>query len=120
MIHTLTVEARHLPGLVRDPGTVVYLRAVEGASLTNSSPNLYPATGLLVEDAAEQFDDDLDEPGVGLSVWHGADWMFGILLSPGDVVAVDVEARVRPELPAPPDRTGMVRVHGTWKERTDA
>lgn len=54
-------------------------------------------------------DEDFGLENYNCSVWHGS-WMFGLIFDGDDVVTVEWDE----ELPAPPSREGMVRVHGTW------
>lgn len=118
--YTDTIEARHLPAALRDPSTVTYLTAVEGAPLAAApGQNTLDATGMLIEQAVELPADDEAFPdgAIQLSVWHGAAWMFGIVLSLDDRVTIETVGWTRPQFPAPPSREGLDRVHGTWYSR---
>lgn len=94
-------EARHLPA---GPSSQ-YIRRVDGVDLGDND-------GLLIEQAIARDDEDT----IDLIVWGGT-WMFGINVDlDTDVeVAADDDHRY----PAAPDRTGQVRIHGTWKSADD-
>lgn len=116
MIHTMTIEARHLPDATTH-GTV-WLRELEGVVFDHpGEPD--SGRGLLVEAASlARLDGDSDTDHIELSLWHGAAWMFGMQLALDDQVTVQVETHLEElHYPDVPNRIGQVRVHGTWKSR---
>lgn len=108
MRHRVTCEARHLP-TADVPSR--RLLAIEGVKFDPPLP---------VEHITRSTWDSADpeQACLDLSVWHGAQWMFGLTLSLDDVIEWDY---IGPDdeylnIPKPPNRTGLIRVHGTWME----
>lgn len=107
---TLTTRAADIPRI----SAPIRIHALEGVTFNHPDQE-----GLSVEQVMLGGDDDVSY--IDFAVWHDKGWMFGIQAQPDDEVTWSIEdSSITPEIAeiqAAPDRTGLVRVHGTWKQR---